>query len=416
MKKIITIVCICLMASCIVKAQIPAWTQTAHPSALQVNGVAFSNNGSKVISGTNCHPSKVRLYDVTNGNILWDYTVDTSFYCLMGIGFSSNGKHFAAIEEMGNVLVFDNVPAIPVLIDTVVMGTMYAFSIDFAPNSYKMAVGGSNGKLQTYVVSNGLQSFNVNAHTSWVTAVNYSPDNSKIASGGSDTKVKVWDTTGVLLNTLSSHTDDISSVKFTKDNARLLSASLDDKIKVWSVSTGSLIQTISPSVSDVLGIDISSDNNHFVSVSADKVIRIYNLNTYVLEASFGLTTSGTPLCVSWSQNDPNKIAVGYSNGTVTLYDIGGVLSVNDNDLNSFNINVYPNPFIDEITVRFPQNTVSLIEIYDVSGKLLSSQPVTENKSDFAVDTKELKYSGTYFVSLKTKESHVIKKIIKTKSN
>ena len=237
------------------------WTQTANPGLLPVNGVAFAKDGNSIISGTDCHPARIRIYSTQDGNIDWDYTVANSFMCIMGVGFSSNGNYFAGVEEMGNILVFDNTQQPPVLSNTIAMNTMYAFSIDFAPNNHKMVVGGASGKLQTYRLLNSSLDLNLNAHSSWVTAINYSPDNTRIASGGSDAKVKIWDTTGVLLQTLSSHADDITSLKFSKDNTRLFSVSLDDKIKVWDVATGALLNTISPQGGDILGIDIASDNS-----------------------------------------------------------------------------------------------------------------------------------------------------------
>lgn len=411
-KRIITIVAYILLLSA-GYAQSVQWTQSAHPGGLQVNGVAFSPSGQRVISGTNCHPSKVRQYNIANGAITWDYTVDTAFYCLMGVGFSSNGNYCGAVEEMGNVLVFSTLPATPVLVDTIVMGTMYAFSIDFAPNSYKMVLGGSNGKLQTYQITGGVQDLNVSAHASWVTAVNYSPDNKRIASGGSDAKVKLWDTTGTLLHTLSSHTDDITSIRFSKDNARLFSASLDDKIKVWNVATGTLLQTISPSVADVMGIDISADNNHLVAVSADKGVRIYNTNTYQLEASFGVTGAGSPLCVAWSQTDATRIAVGYSNGTVVLYNVGNALSLlpSANKVNS--VEVSPNPFTDRIMIQNSSLNISTVEVHDEQGKLLLRQTTDKNQQILLIETDSDWQKGVYFMSCITDKGEVyVKKVIR----
>lgn len=411
-KKIITIVAYILSLS-VGYAQSVLWTQSAHPGGLQVNGVAFSPNGQRVISGTNCHPSKIRQYNVSNGAITWDYTVDTAFYCLMGVGFSSNGNYCAAVEEMGNVLVFNTLSATPVLVDTIIMGTTYAFSIDFAPNNYKMVLGGSNGKLQTYQIAGGVQNLNVSAHASWVTAVNYSPDNKKIASGGSDAKVKLWDTTGTLLHTLSSHTDDVTSVRFSKDNARLFSASLDDKIKVWNVATGTLLQTISPSVADVMGIDISADNNHLVAVSADKGVRIYNSNTYQLEASFGVTNAGSPLCVAWSQTDGTRIAVGYSNGTVVLYNVGNALSLLPLTHKINLTEVSPNPFTDKILIQNSYLNIASVEIHDEQGKLLLKQATDKSQQVLLIETANDWQKGVYFLSCMADNGEVqVKKLIR----
>jgi WD40 repeat protein len=225
-------------------AQQLEWTALANPDSLQVNAVAFSTDNAKVVSATNCHPAHIRLYNTANGNQTWDYQVPNNLMCQMGIGFSSDGKYLASVEEMGNVIIFDYSVPVPDSVNTISMGTNYAFSIDFAPNAQKFAAGGSNGKLQTYHVNTGVLDININAHSSWVTAVCYASNNSWIASGGNDNKIKIWDTMGNLLFTLNGHSDDITSLRFSPDNARLFSSSLDNTVKVWNTSTGSLIHTI----------------------------------------------------------------------------------------------------------------------------------------------------------------------------
>jgi len=390
------------------------WTQTANPGLLPVNGVAFTKDGNRIISGTDCHPARMRIYNTQNGNIDWDYTVGNSFMCIMGVGFSSNGNYFAGAEEMGNILVFDNTQQPPVLSNTIAMNTMYAFSIDFAPNNHKLAVGGASGKLQTYRLSNSSIDLNVNAHSSWVTAVNFSPDNTKIASGGSDAKVKIWDTTGILLQTLSSHTDDITSLKFSKDNTRLFSVSLDDKIEVWDVATGALLNTISPQAGDILGIDIAADNSRFVTVSADKQIRIYNMTTLALELSFGDTNSGTPRCVAWSPDDLSKIAVGYSNSTVILYDIGAS-TVGFQDKSDIRVNIvaYPNPFTREISIQWSQKLLKSLEVTDEQGKVIYTRENLESIDELKIPSELFKADGVYFLNSNTNTNErIVKKLVK----
>lgn len=395
-------------------SQTVEWSQVAHPNGLQVNGVAFSSDGQKIISGTNCHPSKIRLYATTDGTITWDYTVSNSFMCIMGVGFSSNGNYFAGVEEMGNILVFNNTGSQPALTNTIAMGTSYAFSIDFSPNAAKLAVGGSNGKLQTYHVGAGTQELNINAHTSWVTSVNYSPDNTKIASGGSDAKIKLWDTTGVLLNTLSSHTGQITCLKFTKDNTHLISTSLDNTIKIWNAVSGILLQTITPSAYAVMGVDVSNDSKRIVTVSSDKFIRIYNLETLALEASFGLMTND-PLCVSWSQINPHKIVAGYSDGTLTLYDIEELLtvSVKEHNVSNDKISVFPSVFPEKTNACFPQNTVSKIEVRSINGTLIKSISGLETNTCFNFNASDFNEAGTYLISFFMTDHRVnVKRVVK----
>lgn len=371
-------------------AQSHLWTQSAHPNALQVNGVTFSTNGEKVLSGTNCHPAKIRLYDAISGNITWDYTVPNNYMCMMGVGLSSNGKYCATIEEMGNLFIFDYMQSPPVLTKTIDMGTSYGFSLAFSPNNQKIAVGGSNSKLQTYKLSDGSLDLNIaNAHSAWVTSVAYSSNSYWIASGGSDDKVKLWDSTGVLLKTLSSHTGDITSLKFSPDNQRLFSASKDNTIKVWELSTGNLLQTIVVSAKDVNAIDLSPNGQMLVSASGDSLLRVWSTIDYQLVSTFGIQDSGQYICVAWSPLG-DKIAAGTEEGSgaVIVYNVSGLTDV-EKALSEHQIAIYPNPIVAKSIVRFPVNTVKSLEILDITGKRVAFYSDLLQREDVILDSSHL---------------------------
>ncbi|MGL5889622.1 MAG: WD40 repeat domain-containing protein, partial [Bacteroidia bacterium] len=156
-----------------IQAQDTLWTRIAQPDSLQVNGVSFSSNGNQVLSGTNCHPAHLRLWNTQTGNLDWDYEVPTGLMCLMGVGMSANNNYIATVEEFGNVIIFDNTLSQPDSVNTITTGTLYAFSIAFSPNSSEIAIGGSAGKLNTYNVLTGAPDLNVTAHTGYVYDVAY---------------------------------------------------------------------------------------------------------------------------------------------------------------------------------------------------------------------------------------------------
>ncbi|MCA6436507.1 MAG: T9SS type A sorting domain-containing protein [Bacteroidota bacterium] len=391
-------------------AQTTVWTQTAHVDGNQVNGVAFLANGTKIMSGTECHPSVIRHYNTTNGNITFDYALSNNLMCLMGVGFSGNSNHFAVVEEMGNILVFDNTLTTPVITSTISMGTSYAFSMDFSPNSQKLIAGGSNGKMQAYRLSNSSLVFNVNAHSSWVTAVNCSPNNMRIASGGSDDLVKIWDTTGTLLHNCIGHTGDVTSVKFTKDNSKLISASIDDRVRIWDVNNGALLQTITPTAGDIFGVDVSPDNNYFATVSNDKLIRIYSTSTYSLIASFGVTSQGIPKCIAWSPSDVTKIAVGYSNGIVILYNYGTTTRVNEIG-NATPFSAFPNPCTDYLTISGLPLKTQKITLTDLYGQLIDQIPVKEGETEINISNLKIN-SGVYFINVFADGNIMTKKLLK----
>ena len=215
-----------LFCDSLLSAQNLLWVKSAHPDNLQVNSIVFGGNGEFLLSGTNCHPAKITRHRVSDGAITWDYTVNESLECMMSVALSSDENYFTSAEESGNLMLFDYTQPEPTLSKVIDLGTSYAFSVDFAPLSDKIAVGCSGSRLKVYNIDGSLL-WDVSAHPSWVTAVDFSHDGTLIASGGSDNRIKLWSSTGTALKTLSAHTDDITSVRFTPDGTKIISASMD---------------------------------------------------------------------------------------------------------------------------------------------------------------------------------------------
>lgn len=381
-----------------VSAQNLLWTALANPDSLQVNGVGFSVNNAQVLSGTNCHPAHIRLYSAVNGLQEWDYTVPGNLMCQMGVSFSSDGKYFASVEEMGNIILFDYTQAVPDSIMAIAMGTSYAFAIAFSPNANKMLVGASNGKLQTYAAASGAQDLNIVAHSSWVTAVTYSPDNLLIASGGNDNLVKIWDTSGLLKHTLTGHTNDICSVKFSADNSKLFSASHDKRINVWDVATGALVHTINTGAL-INAMDMTDDGKVLAIVSADKWIRLYNTTSYNCVDSFVQAHGVIPLCVDFS-GDNHYLVTGTSNGLVTNYDVSKFTDVKD-VLAKDRLLVYPNPFYDVLNIESVR-AYSTMELYDLNGRKQLTAEWQQHKAKIPACIG----SGVYVLKLYDKKGQV----------
>jgi WD40 repeat protein len=398
MKKIVANIIMLLVFIHGVNGQTVDWSMKANPLFNSINGVAFKADGQKVLSGTNCHPASIRIFDVNSGAMDWDYTVGSSYMCIMGVTFSSNSNYIAAIEEFGNIFIFDNTGSSPVIIDTINTGTSYGFSTAISPANTKVAVGCSNGKMKIYSIPNGVLSNDINAHLSWVTTVAYSPDGNKIVTGGSDDKVKVWSNAGTLLFTCTGHTGDITSVKVTPDNNFAVSSSKDDKIKIWSLLDGSLVQTIDAHADDVNGMDVSPDGTMIVSASSDSTCKIWSFSTGNLLSTFGIIDSGAVNTVAWSPNG-DKIVTGNILSDVVLWSIPPSLGINNVITNDFSFAVFPNPASDQIHLSLPETEkIQEIKVFDVIGNVVYSS----SRDDLDLVVRDYK-PGTYILTIHTKE-------------
>ncbi len=408
MNKKILLCITALLAWFIGFAQSPVWVKQAHPDGLQVNGVIFSGDGQSVLSGTNCFPAKIRRFSVADGAITWDYTVGTTLECMMGVAMSSNEQYFATAEETGHLMLFDYTQNPPVLAQTLDLGTTYAFSVDFSPNSQQVVVGCSNGKLNAYNLPSGALAWSVATSSTWVTAVDYAADNSKIATGGNDNKVKIWDTAGTLLHTLSGHTDDITAVKFTPDNQKVVSTGRDKKMRIWDANTGSLLQTITVSGKVVNGLDLSPDGQYAVTAS-DTLLKVWSLTDYSPVASFSTNEWDIAIAVSWSPVS-SHIVCGTSNGSIALFDVAG--SVGTKDLPGLNVQVYPNPFADMLNVEWPSTTqIIRAELFDLEGRLCLSQHSLANQSSTKLNLSGLTPGAVLVLRLTALDGRTYEKLV-----
>lgn len=352
-------------------AQSLIWNNTSHPDPREVYGVAFSSDGTKALSGSECHETRLRLWDVQTGGLLWDYQLDSTMMCTAGVKFSSNGMYLAALEELGHLLLFDLSGALPALSNSIFTGTAGAFSVDFAPASDKVATGCTSNKLIIYDIASGSQLHNITAHTGYVYSVAWSHNGQYIATAGQDNKVKLWDTSGTLLQTFNGHSGDVFDVKFTPNDDFLVSGSQDNSIKIWDRVTGTLVHTIAGHTDDVRSIAISPNGNYILSGAADATTRIWDFNSHAQLANFNQTGAGKVYTVAWSPTE-NKVVTGTQFNMVLLWDISQTVGLNESVAPN-DISVYPNPVHDFIQLNnISEKGFTNYEIYSVKGELVQS--------------------------------------------
>ncbi|MBL0052740.1 MAG: T9SS type A sorting domain-containing protein [Bacteroidetes bacterium] len=331
------------------------------------------------MSGSECHETRLRLWDVQSGNMLWDYQLDSTMMCTAGVKFSSNGSYLAALEELGHLLLFDVTGTSPILANTIYTGTAGAFSVDFSPASDKVATGCTSNKLIIYDVATGGTLHNIIAHTGYVFSVAWSHNGQYIATAGQDNKVKLWDTSGNLLQTYTGHTGDVFDVKFTPNDDFLVSGSQDNSIKIWNRVTGMVVQSIAGHTADVRSIAISPNGNYILSGATDGTTRIWDFNTYAQLANFNQTGAGNVYTVAWSPTE-NKIVTGTQFNMVLLWDISQTVGISDFEY-AASVFAYPNPVQDFVVLKdVAQKGYSNYEIFSATGEIVQS-------GSFPIDNK-----------------------------
>ncbi len=134
------------------------------------------------------------------------------------------------------------------------------------------------------------------------------------------------------------------------------------------------------------------------------------------------TTGGADKCMIWRTFAKRGLGVNASAGSKTnindqvqdftvptecVLETDEVKSVKANT-----ISIYPNPAKNEFFIDFPSNTLGKVsvEIYDMSGKLVSSEDKISPEAKKSISTDRLT-SGTYIVKVKGIGIDVASKVI-----
>ncbi|MEL6403198.1 MAG: sortase [Chloroflexota bacterium] len=193
-------------------------------------------------------------------------------------------------------------------------------AVAFSPGGTRVATGGRDNVLRVWDVATGMEVFQSEGHTDWLTTLAYSPDGSQIISGSRDDSVRVFDTeTGALVRVLGSHDDDVNAVAVRPDGAVYASGGRDDVIQLWNAETGELMQLLDHFGQPVWELAFSPDGTMLASASEDGTIWLWGLwgeNAGWLKRLDGHDNAVSAMVFS---DDGSLMLSGGSDGTVQLW-------------------------------------------------------------------------------------------------
>jgi extracellular elastinolytic metalloproteinase len=136
------------------------------------------------------------------------------------------------------------------------------------------------------------------------------------------------------------------------------------------------------------------------------------------------TTGGADRCMIWRTFAKRGLGVNASAGSKTSINdqtqdftvpADCVLGTEEVKVAKNTISIYPNPAKNEFFINFPSNTLGKVsvEVYDMSGKLVSSEDKISPDAKKAISTSKL-INGTYMVKVKGAGIDVASKVIVNK--
>ena len=239
-----------------------------------VNSVAYSPDGTKIISGS--WDKTIKIWNANYGVCLQTLEGHSSF--VGPVAYSPDGTKIISGSEDETVKIWDANTG--ECLKTLEGHSWIVHSVAYSPDGTKIVSGSSDKTVKIWDANTGECLKTLGEHSSSVYSVAYSPDGTKIISGSDDETFKIWDAnTGECLKTLRGHLSSVHSVAYSPDGTKIISGSLDGTIKIWNANTEECLKTLRGHLSSVISVAYSPDGTKIISGSFDKTIKIWDANT-----------------------------------------------------------------------------------------------------------------------------------------
>ena len=127
--------------------------------------------------------------------------------------------------------------------------------------------------------------------------------------------------------------------------------------------------------------------------------------------SYLALSTGTKTLYAWAKNAAGKVSASVTDGVTITIDGSRLTTGIEEDVNgSVKIDIFPNPCIDNVTVRFSEipEAGSYIEIIDIAGRKVASREISNASENISLSDQS---TGLYMVKTRIGSKEVITKLI-----
>jgi WD40 repeat protein len=238
-----------------------------------VLSAAFSPDGRTLASGS--PDTTLKLWDAASGREL--RTLAGHTVSVNSVTFSPDGRTLASASHDNTIKLWDAASGRELRTLT---GHSGVYSVAFSPDG-RMLASASNQTLKLWDTASGRELRTLTGHTGNVYSVAFSPDGHTLASASWDRTLKLWDAaSGRELCTLTGHTNQVNSVAFSPDGHTLASASWDNTLKLWDVASGRELRTLAGHTGHVTSVAFSPDGRTLASASHDTTLKLWDVSEW----------------------------------------------------------------------------------------------------------------------------------------
>ncbi|TGK13180.1 hypothetical protein EHO60_02990 [Leptospira fletcheri] len=199
-------------------------------------------------------------------------------------------------------------------------GSIAAF--DFSPDGKFLAGGDENGKIRIWD-SKGEIVESISAHDGPVTDLKYASNAKYIASTAEDGKLRIWSPSGKMLNEYVLHNGSVLCLSISPDAKRIAAGGDDGKVRLVDVQAGKIVPLIGHT-SSVHSTSFSSDGTYLLSSSEDLTVRLWKEGKEISVLKGHTDTVNRAVFINGGKN----VLTGSDDGTQKIFDLKGNLKTN----------------------------------------------------------------------------------------
>lgn len=158
-------------------------------------------------------------------------------------------------------------------------------------------------------------------HQAGILAMAFDPTGQILASGGSDFVIHLWNVRGGTLEArLDGHKLSVHALAFNTDGSVLLSTSLDSTMRLWSVPKRAPLKTLQGHGGFMYHLAYTRDGGRLAAAGVEFHLKMWDTNTWKLDKTLLQNWSDALFRIAFHPTDPGKLAIGYKDGSVKVWN------------------------------------------------------------------------------------------------